>query len=270
MGKEKNQKINLGKSKSEKISKIAKIGSIGFELVDIIKLIFFIVIFSLITWFLISLGVPWYISIFFVVPFLIVFVLKIIGIKRMSSANLKSGDIKKENKKIKIYPNEKIRDYIAGIMSVSDDFNLKLRARGVLGVGEVIDSENAMIITDKRIIFITVPLPGADKIIGSVDIPMWQFLLAEEDVESKTKEIVSSLPLKDIISQHSNDFWIDFEQIKKVRIQKSSKIFSGLVKFITNENKKYVYALNDKKALEKIERIFKKYIKDDLSEDENS
>ena len=55
---------------------------------------------------------------------------------------------------------EKIILCISGIIkTVSSEYE-------ILGVGEMKNPENAMIITDKRVILLTVPMSGSGKVIG--------------------------------------------------------------------------------------------------------
>src|SRR3989344_7477901 len=128
---------------------------------------------------------------------------------------------------------EKILDYIAGIMKIG----FGIRGFEILGVGKIITSENSMIITDKRIIFVTVPLPGAEITISGVDIPMWQWLIAKKDIENKLKEMINSMSVKEIISSNSKNFYIDYGEIEKIKFGK----FSRNIEIIKHNRKRLKY-----------------------------
>lgn len=147
--------------------------------------------------------------------------------------------------------NEKIVTTIAGIL------NQKFGLRGieVLGTGEVFVPENSLIITDKRLIFVVVPLLGAGKLIEGQDISAWQFLLASKDIESKLQEMLSSMNPDEIISSNKRNFFLLLSDLTKVKVSK----FFGRFSFYTKDRKKYTYAVRDKKDLEKISQILKDY-----------
>lgn len=148
-----------------------------------------------------------------------------------------------------INQNEKIIDYIAGIMKVGGS---GIRGYEVLGAGKVITSENAMIITDKRILFITVPMPGAETIVAGFDIPAWQWLAAKKDIESKTKEMINSKSLEDILRSNSKNFYVGYNEIEKVKFGR----FSRVIEIIKIDKKKLKYMIRDKNDFEKLKLIF--------------
>lgn len=147
---------------------------------------------------------------------------------------------------------EKIIGYTAGIMR-SGGFGM--RGYEFLGRGKVDASHraNAMIITDRRILFIMVPLPGAGQMIEGADISMWQWLAARKDIENKLKEMLDNMSAQRILDSDQSNFALNFFDVREVKIRK----FFGAVKFITKENKKYQYSIRDKKDLEKLKTYFK-------------
>lgn len=134
---------------------------------------------------LIFIGVPLYA----VLPFILIFIfisivgiiIHIVGLIQLSHVNVKTEPIERKNSNnIKLKPDEKIVGYITGIMRTAS--GLKIRAIPFPAVGEVRSPENAIIITNKNILFIVVPLPGADKNLDGFDIPMMEWLTAEKDI----------------------------------------------------------------------------------------
>ena len=147
---------------------------------------------------------------------------------------------------------EKVIDYIAGIMRTG----FGLRGSAVLGVGEVQTSENAMIITDKRVLFITAPIPGAEKIIASTDIPMWQWLAARKDIDNKTREMISSMSVEDIANSNPKNFWVEYSEIEKIDFGRLSRS----IEIIKRDSKKLKYSIRDKADFEKAKTILKKFL----------
>jgi hypothetical protein len=106
---------------------------------------------------------------------------------------------------------ENIVGYIAGVMKAG----FHIRGYSFLGTGKVYDPENAIVITNKRVLFITVPMPGGDKMIANIDVPLLQSLIARKDIENKLKEMLSSMPLKQILESHPKNYFINILDIKK-------------------------------------------------------
>ena len=148
---------------------------------------------------------------------------------------------------------EKVIGYIAGIMRTG----FHLRGTSVLSVGKVYTPENAMIITNKRIIFITVPLPGAGKIIANVDISMWQWLLAKKDIENKLKEMIESMPIEEILQSDPKNFFIPYDEIQKIKFGRISRS----IKIIKKDGKKLSYSIRDKNDFAKAKSLFKNLLK---------
>ena len=151
---------------------------------------------------------------------------------------------------------EKIIDYIAGIMRAG----FGVRGYEVLGVGKVITSENAMLFTSKGILFITVPLPGAETMVSGVDIPMWQWLLAKKDIESKTKEMISSMSAERILKSNPKNYYVSYEEIKAVKFGWKFLFFSSTTISITrNDGKTLKYTIRDKQDFERAKVILKRF-----------
>jgi hypothetical protein len=144
---------------------------------------------------------------------------------------------------------EKIIDYVAGIMRAG----FRLRAGPYFGTTKIKDPENAMIITDKRILFIFVPLKGAGQIIGETDISMWQFLLAKKDIEQVLKKMISENSLDKILSSYEKNYALNRDEIERVKI---SPFFSK-IKFFMKDGNKYSYSLRDKNDLGKLKVMFR-------------
>jgi hypothetical protein len=176
----------------------------------------------------------------------------IIRLKRISTVDIGPPSSKAEKAiNIKIDRSEKVIGHIAGIMRSG----WASRSYEFYGTGQVKTSENAMVITDRRILFITVPLPGADKIVAGTSIPSLQWLIAKKDIEDKLEEMISSMSLEDIFQTNPRNFSINLNEIKKVQIGRHSQA----LKFVTQDNKKYSYSIRDKEDFIRAKEIFTSY-----------
>lgn len=238
-------------SRAEIISKLPKTGGTIFGIFFLVKTIFQFIIATCIISFFILIGLPLYIGIIPLVLIIIFIILQIIRVKRIVSVKLDvvNTNVTNTDEKITNVTNtdEKIIDYIAGIMRT-----FHIRGYGVLGVGKIVTPENAIIITNKRIIFVVVPLPGGERIVAGVDIPMWQWLLAKKDIENKLKEMINSMSIESIIHSNPKNYWINYNEIEKIKF---SKFSSRNIEIVKRDGKKLKYAIRDKKDLKKIELI---------------
>jgi len=240
--------------KAEEIAKVISVGGTTLSAFAIVKwLILDIVLIALVLFFILV-GLPWYFGAIIIIFPIILTILQIIKTKRIATA-LQSTTTTYPSSSLsdmQVIPGEKIIDFIGGIMAVG------FTGRGFewLGKGEMAFPQNALIITNKRVIFITVPVPGAGKIIEGTHIGMWQWLLAKKDIEDKLKEMLSSQPLEKIFQCHPKNFFIRFEDLKKVKMSG----FQRKITFITKENKKYSYSFRDKKDFEKAKKFFHNFL----------
>lgn len=146
--------------------------------------------------------------------------------------------------------NEKVISYIAGIMNAGGFTDWS-----ILGKGKMFHPETTMIITNKRLLLIAVPLPGAGQVIGTTNISIWQLILARKDIEKKLKEMLSSMSLRQIMNSNEKNYAINLADIKKVKLT----IFKKLI-IITRSGKKYKYYIRDKNDQKRVKEIFKEFM----------
>lgn len=185
---------------------------------------------------------------FFVI---LMIVLKIISYRRISRVQLEPRAAGEEaiTNSIEIAPDEKVADCIAGITRAG----WGVHSVEVLGAGENKMPENAMLITNKQVIFIVVPVLGADKIIAGADISESQWLYSKKKIEENLREIVATVPLEQIIKSHHRNFALPLSEIK---VQFGSGLFKNNISFLCG-SKKYNYSLRDMKDIERTKTIFK-------------
>ena len=171
---------NLPDNKGEKL--ISGIGSL-MAYTRLAKVLIFSAVWALVALFFWYNGIPYYIVLpIMVIPviFIVLEVMAMIRFKRMDTIPAQTMP------RVLADPQEKTVGTIAGIM--------RMNHRGgyaVLGTGRVRASENALIVTDKNIYAVTVPLAGAGKIVGGNDISLWQWMLAGKKIREKLEVLLA-------------------------------------------------------------------------------
>lgn len=145
---------------------------------------------------------------------------------------------------------EKIIDYIAGIMNAKGATSYSF-----LGKGKVFHPETAMIITNKRLLLIVIPLPGAGEVIGNTNISLWQLMFAKKDIEAKLKKMISKMTLQQILNSNPKNYSIDISNISKAKIS----FFTKTLILTTQDNHTYKYSIRDNKDREKIKNLLKQF-----------
>lgn len=138
-----------------------------------------------------SQGFPYY----FVLPALIVPVV-ILALEIKSLLRFKRLDLSAPQPKERVAADqhEKLVGTVTNLMTVG--------ARGggaSLGTGAVRATENALIITDKNIYAVTVPLAGAGKIVAGQDVSMWKWMLGGKQIREKMDGITDGKSMQEIL-----------------------------------------------------------------------
>lgn len=223
-------------------------------LFSLVKTMFFLGILSIaliIGWIF---GIPFYIAI----PFLAFFVLMgFLSVKSYLKVNKYSSNEEIDKKssfvnKTFVYPNEIIKGYYAGIMKAG----FGIRSVSTLGAGKIRNPENAIILTDKQVLIVYVPVDGGNKQIMDVDAGMWQWMLSKKGIEDKLRSILSTVPLSDFVQSSSYNFGIRYEDILKVEFGKLNRN----IKFVT-KSENYSYSVRDKDDFESMKQIFANFVK---------
>jgi len=239
---------------SDKIGKTAKYGSIGTEMLYLIEYIIGYTIASLILIYLMILGLSLYIGLSCIGLFIFMFIIGILRLKKIASVRLDSQALLgTPSVKMDLLPDEKILASFAGIMRVG--FYLRSTVT-FINIPEIKNPENAMIVTNKRVLFVYVPLSGADKMIGT-DVGMWDWILAKKDIESKLNEMVSNYSISEIYNSYPKNFFIDFEDLLKVNFNG----FQRRINFFTRDNKKHSYSFRAIEDFDQAKQVFRDYIK---------
>jgi hypothetical protein len=193
------------------------------------------------------LGAPWFIwsGMLFIAAAIVA--LDIITLKRAARVDLKALD-KAVPDNIPLEAEEYLVDTIPAVMRYG-----KARSTSVLGTGKVHTPENALLITNRAVFALTVPLLGVDKVVSSTDIGMNQWLWAYKDIGSKLQEMISAMPLEEVLKQCRAQRLMGLEEIKKARTYP----FTQNISLKRKDGKKFGYSVRVKEDYLKAKEIFK-------------
>ena len=129
----------------------------------------------------------------------------------------------------------------------------KTRSVAVLGTGKVLTPENALIITNKAIWVLTVPLAGVDEVVAGTDIGKWQWMSAYQDIINGLQEMISTLPLPELLKQGRAKRLMGWEEIKDAK----TLPFTQAISLAKANGKKFGYAIRQKEDYQRAKKIFK-------------
>lgn len=168
-------------------------------------------------------------------------IIEAIQLKRAYSVDTRPEN--DNNIEITVDPDEVLEHYIAGIWRYGSGAG----SYSVLGTGKNRTPENCLLITNKNIWAVTVPLEGAGKIISGTDISMWQWITMREDIEKMLKEMINIMTLEELIKACGAGVLIPKGEIAKF---KTSEISNG-VTFVMKNRKKFSYSIRNKEDYER-------------------
>ena len=169
------------------------------------------------------------------------------SLRRIQKVNL---EIASEGSVV-VTEDERLNDKIVGIMRTG----LGLRGFEFLGTGKVYTPENTILITNKQIIFIVIPVKGAGKLISGTDISMWQWLMSKSKLSETLNSLLKSKSLSEIVKMHQQNFSIPLGHLKvSIGSKYTQKIcFSYLTK-------KVCYSIRDKQDFNRAKNLFNSYL----------
>jgi hypothetical protein len=194
-------------------------------------------------------GVPWFICLGVVVIALVFFALGVLRYRRISAAAAKTdaSETAAEAGDISLDPGEVLVDTIPAVMRYG-----KTRSVEVLGTGKVLTPENALLITNKAVWAINVPMSGQHQAISGADAGKWQWMAAYGEIAGKLKDMVSSIPLQSLMEQCSAKRLMRLTEIKRAHTLPMTYAIS-LMSF---DKRKFGYSIRTKEDFLKAKRIF--------------
>lgn len=225
---------------------VQKLGTAG-SFYSLAKTIGFSVLIILFAVFLIYIGVSAYIGAALIFLAGLLIVLDIIRVKRILGVDLRSLN-EPEEEVVDLEPDEVMTDTIPAVMQYG-----KVRSYEVLGAGKVVTPANALIITNKAVWALTVPLAGVDKIVAGTDIGKWQWTVAYQDIINKLNQMVSELPLEEVFKQCRAKRLL---LLREIRYAKTLP-FTQAISLKRLDGKKFGYSVRLKEDYLKAKKIFK-------------
>lgn len=198
-------------------------------------------------------GIPGYIILIFSCFVFLLVVFFVIEITRIGKVDL-SIQIPAENvKNLTLIPGEKIIGAIFGIL------NLKRTGFSFLGVGKTTKPENTLLITDNRLIFVQIPIPGSNKIVDGAAYSDMNFFWNRGEIKEKGRQMIEKMSLEEIVKQYGIG-GISFDEITSLTLKKMEFFI------LTNANQKYKYLFMDREYIEPLKQWLRACLKDKFIE----
>ncbi|MGD0152624.1 MAG: hypothetical protein ABSC17_02515 [Thermacetogeniaceae bacterium] len=240
---------------SSGVAATIKTGGRIVSLFDLAKAIIMAIVVTVFALFLSHRGVPLLICIVVAaVPWLLV-VVQHIAYRKISAVDL-GPTTNAHTLDLQISPDEKIIDRVSGIMRIGWGASpgQVLRAGQTFGVGRDLNPENAMLLTDRSIWLITVPIAGAGTVIRGTDISTMEWLFSRNQIDSKLMEMMATMSLQEIVQAGARSFKISFNCIRDVKTSDHSQMIAISVA----DKKKYQYSIRNLADYEKAKEIITK------------
>lgn len=206
-------------------------------------------------------NIPFYIPLIFTGFLFILIVSSIIELRRIKGINL-VNPLKENNSKkslpVKINKDEEIILPIFGIMKTSVDLKSALEPFGIsfLGKGKVFSPENSLLITNKRLLFIQVPMTGGDNIVGETNYVMNNFFYNKKELLTNGEELLRTQSLPQILQLVKKE--IPYEEIKTVILKENKLIIEK------TSGEKFGYFFMEKEYLNVIKETLIQFLGDKL------
>jgi len=238
---------------SENIAENIKTGTLFFDWWKLIKSLVFLVIFSALAVYFVFRGqMPWYIPVFFIAVLAVIIILQIVTMRKTSrSLDSSQATQTKDQQATTIAVGETLQAYIPAIMYTG------FRMMPALGTGDLPHPENALLLTDQHLLFIFVPLLGADKVIQNQNIGQFDWMAASADIQNKLDQMLSSMSIEQIYQSYPKNFGIALDNLDSV----SFSNFPIATTFKTKDGKKYSYSIRNPEDVEKAKQLFANFIR---------
>jgi hypothetical protein len=202
--------------------------------IEILKLVFgAVVILSLLYLF----QIPFNIIALILLIIVMFLVLSIWEIIRLKSVDLESTSSQGIGLDLETSLDEKVIYALFGIM------NLNRTGFAFLGVGKTDKPENSLLITNKRLLFIEIPMPGNSKMVEGTNYSDMNFFWNRGEIVKNGKELLKTHTLSEIIKRYGVKSF-KFEDIKRIELHKM------LIKIETNSADKAEYVFMDREHID--------------------
>jgi len=202
-------------------------------------------------------GIPGYAVSIFAGIFVLRVVSSLIELRRIGKVDLSVQTSGENLRNITLRPGEKIVGTLFGIM------NSQRTGYAFLGVGKTTKPENTLLVTDGRLLFVEIPIPGSNKIVDGVTYSDMNFFWNRGEIREKGQRIVESMSLEEIARQYGI-VEVSFDEIANLRLEET------LLTIRTNASQKHEYLFMDREYLEPLKQWLRAGLKGKFVETDSS
>jgi hypothetical protein len=198
-------------SRSSTLARVIKWGGVASSFGGLVTLAIITIMEILIFSQLIPLGIPlWFPAIFFGATAL-AFVISVVRARRIAGIDLNPARF--ETGRVRLEPGEFVVDFFSPVMRSGVYYG----GSSLLGKGTRRSPENTMVLTDRRILLVTAPLPSWGQFVSDEDIDTLDTVFARKEVRDKAGEMVSLLSSGDGVATFQSDFAVRIDEIVKMK-----------------------------------------------------
>ncbi|HRP51149.1 MAG TPA: hypothetical protein PKX54_02485 [Candidatus Dojkabacteria bacterium] len=192
-------------------------------------------------------GLPKNILLVIVGVFLLTIILGFIEIYRLKNANLDNLSTPEIGLQDVIDESEKVIYSIFGVM------NTKRTGTAFLGVGKMNKPENSLIVTNKRLLLVEVPIAGNSKIVDEINYSDMNFYWNRGEIIKNGNELLNRHTLSEIVKKYGVKSF-KFEDIKILELNKM------LIKIETTLDEKAEYLFMDREHIDPLSKHLSKLL----------
>jgi hypothetical protein len=202
-------------------------------------------------------GIPVFIPLLFTGFMLLMVLLSIIEIKRIKNIRFDNNEVDASvaRHNIENYPDEQISGSVFGVMKTG----VGLFGGSFLGSGKTYYPENALLITNYRLLFIQIPITGGDKIAGKTDYVSQNVFFNRSELRQKGEQILKTNSLARILNHASND--VLYKDIRTVTLKHTQIIIEKFA------GEKISYVFMDREYIESLKQLFKFHLNERFIEE---
>jgi hypothetical protein len=115
-----------------------------------------------------------------------------------------------------------------------------LRNVAILDRGNVHSPENTLLLTDKALYMVYVPIGGGDNVLLGIDLGMAEFYLANKELKAAVQSMLESDSLTKIVNRSPANRRIELSNIKQLSFHDNGNIVE-----LISEEEKFKYTLRD-------------------------
>jgi hypothetical protein len=238
---------SVQEKRADKTAVMMKQAGTAYSLYGVLIAAVIAVIFTAIALFSLSIGAPWYVAAALMFAAAGIIALSVVTLKRTAGVDLHTLN-EPVPESVPLEAGEAVVDTIPAVMRY-----LVTRSTSYLGAGKIHHPENALIITNRAIWVVTVPLAGADKVVGETDIGRWQWMWQYKEIDAMLQEMLQTLPLEEVFKQGRAKRLMGLEEL---RIAKTRPL-SLDIRLIRTDGKTFRYSIRLKEDYLRAKRIFK-------------